>query len=714
MSASLPKTTARVVAEEFNRAIDSHQKGKLDRAKRGYKRVLQTAPNHAEALHLLGVIDLQRDNFKQAADLITKAVELAPDLAPAHYNLARALKSLGNLEPALTSVRRALELIPGDTDTWLLCTNILVELGRKEEAIAALASMLELQPDLDDIRRVRANLLMDIEETDAALEEYEYLAQNAQVPHEAMRDMAILRVNQDDKEGALPLLEKALELKPDDRQSRSLAAGLLIDLDRNRDALPIVRSLLDEDPDDTDSKLKMGILLANMRRFKDALPILEYLHEKNPEDPNPLLKLAYTYHSLERFDEAIEHYQKLKVLMPDEARSSSNLAGLYFELEEYDKALEEGMESLRLNPNVEQTYLNIGVMLQKLGDYDRAIDLYSRALTVNPDYATAGSNLAHLLLSRGQIEDGWDLYAHGFNAGLRRPMRHFDVNLWAGEDASNDTVLVWKEQGVGDDLRFASCFPDIIKRAKHVIIETDPRLVSLYQRSFPTTTVREERPKLEHTFVGPPDFNKHTPAGQLPVYFRRSLDAFPAKDGYLVPDLERVAFWRQKVEACGDGIRIGLSWRSMHQSATRNLVYTQLEDWADLIATPGVTCINLQYDNAGAEIDEFTQKTGLPLHVMEGLDLKDDLDEAAALTKACDLVVSTGTSVADMAAAVGAPVIFYADTRHPMQLGTDHFPWYPSSRFIGREARQPISEVAELITRDVQAFAEKWHAGDLD
>lgn len=713
MSGSLPKTTARVVAEEFNRAIDSHQKGKLDRAKRGYKRVLQTAPNHAEALHLLGVIDLQRGNARQAAALIEKAIAAAPGLAPAHYNLARAQKDLGQLPDALESVRRAIEFTPADADCWLLCANILIECDLKQEAASALGQLLTIAPQLDDARRARANLLMDLDKTEAALEEYEYLANNARVPHEALRDMAILRVQQDDKAGALPLLEKTIKLKSDDWQARALAAGLLIDLDRNLDALPIVRGLLEEDPDNMDAKFKMGILLANIKRFKDALPILEYVHEHEPENSNALLKLAFTYQSLEMFDEAIEHYEKMKVLLPDEARSWSNLAGLYFETEDYDKALEEGMESLRINPNVEQTYLNIGVMLQKIGDYDRAIDLYSRALRVNPDYVTAGSNLSHLLLSQGRIEDGWDLYAHGFNAGLRRPMRHFSVDLWNNEDADNDRVLVWKEQGIGDDIRFASCFPDIIRRAKHVVIETDPRLVTLYQRSFPATTVREERPKLERTFIGPPDYNKHTPAGQLPVHFRRSLDAFPAEDGYLIPDPERVAYWQEKIEACGDGIRIGLSWRSMHQSATRNLVYTQLADWKDLIATPGVTCINLQYDDPSPEIDAFRKETGLNLHVMPGLDLKDELDEAAALTKACDLVVSAGTSVSDMAAAVGTPVIFYGDARHSMQLGTDHFPWYPSARFVSREAQQPIAEIARLITDDVQAFTKKWHAGEI-
>jgi len=713
MSGSLPQTAAAQVAEEFNRAIESHQKGKLDRAKRGYKRVLTRAPNHADALHLLGVIDLQRGNNERAADLISQALAINPQMGPAHYNLARCLKATGDNENALTSVTHAVELMPDDVDAALLQGNLLSDLDRKEEAVTAYSRVLDTQPTLDVVRRARAHLYFDIGDTDLAMVKA-YLGENAAQPHAALRDMAIMRIHQEDKDSALSLLEKSLELEPDDRQTQSLYAGTLIDSDRNNDALPVLRKLLREDPDDAESKLKLGILFTNQKRFKEALPVLEGLHQEYPEEPRALLKLAYTYQALERFDEAIAHYEQLKILMPDEARSWSNMSAIYLELEDFDRALEEGMEALRINPNVEQSYLNIAVLLQKIGDYDRAIDLYRRALLVNPEYATAGSNLSHLLLACGEIEDGWDLYGHGFNAGLRKPMRHPNVDLWRGEQIPDDTILVWKEQGVGDDIRFASCFPDIIRTAGKVIIETDPRLVDLYQRSFPEALVRDERTKDELQRIGAPEFKYHTPAGQLPVYFRRSLADFPAEDGYLKPDPERVAYWREKVEACGDGIRLGLSWRSMNQTVSRNLVYSKLTDWADLIGTAGITCINLQYDDATAEIAELQETTGLTLHNFDEINLKDELDDAAALTKACDLVVSAGTSVSDMAAAVGTPVLFYGDTRHAMQLGTDRFPWYPSARFFGRERKQPIEEVVAEITSAVQDFTKRYLAGELD
>ncbi|MEQ8747629.1 tetratricopeptide repeat protein [Pyruvatibacter sp.] len=712
MSGSLPQTTANAVAEDFSRAIESHQKGKLDRAKRGYKRVLKKAPDHASAIHMLGVLDLQRGNPRAASELIEKSVALNPTMAAAHYNLARCYKALNEFEAAARSVEQCLTITPDDLDALILYGNTLTELDRKEESVAAFSSALKIDPALDPVRAERLSLNLALGNENAIVADLEYLAANAKEPALMLREVAKRRVDQNSRPDALRVLKKALDVDPTDRLTRSSYAGILIDLERNGEALPLVQGLLDEYPDDLMARLKMGFLLANMKRFKDALPILEHVYAHRPNDEALLLKLAFTYQTLERFDDAIAHYEKLKILAPTEARTWANLVGLYIGIEEYEKAIEEGMEALRINPDVEQSYLNMAVLFQRFGDFDRAADLYRRALEINPDYSTAGSNLSHLLLAHGHIEDGWDLYAHGFNAGLRTPLRQFNTGHWQGEDISDRSILVWKEQGIGDDLRFMSCIPDLIARAGQVIIETDKRLVSLYQRSFPEAIVREERTKPSLVPYGPPDFSTTTPAGQLATHFRRSLADFPAEDGYLKPDPQRVAYWREKVEAAGDGIRVGLAWRSMHRNVTRNRTYSQLEDWARLIATPGITAINLQYDDPSDEVKALAEKTGLTLHVMEGLNLKDELDEAAALTKACDLVISAGTSVADMAAAVGTPAIFYGEAHHPMQLGTDHFPWYPSARFVGIEAKQPISEIVDIITRDVQAFAERYRTGE--
>jgi len=712
MSASLPKTTAKVVAEEFNRAIESHQKGKLDRAKRGYKRVLQSAPNHASAIHLLGVLDLQRGNPEPASVLIKKALAIDPNMAAAHYNLARCEKQLGQLEAAAKSAENCLNITPDDLDALLLLGNTQSELDRGEDATATFSRVLDIDPSLDPVRAERICLYLIKGRENAAFSDIDYLIGNTSAPSETLCNIASRFLGLNDKENARKVLAKAIEADPAHKKARSLMAGTLIDMGLNTEALPIVKGLLDEDPDDVLAKMKLGFALSNLSNYNEALPVLEGIMGDRPEDPHLLLQLARTYHGLERFDDAITLYEKIKIIEPDEARPWSNMVGLYAALEDYEKAIEQGTEALRINPNVEESYLNLGVIFQRLGDFDRAADLYRRALDINPNFSTAGFNLAHLLLEHGEIEDGWDLYAHGFAAGQRLPLRQFNTDLWRGEDISDRTILAWKEQGVGDDVRFSSCYPDLISHAGHVIIETDPRLVSLYQRSFPEATVRAERTKPSQVPVGPPDFSTHTPAGQLPTIFRRSLDAFPAEDGYLKPDPERVAYWRKKVEAAGDGIRVGLAWRSMHQNITRNRTYTELEDWARLIATPGITAINLQYDDPSDEVAALAQKTGQTLHIMEGVDLKDELDEAAALSKACDLVISAGTSVADMAAAVGTPVIFYGESHHAMQLGTDHFPWYPSGRFIGIEPRQPISEIAELITDDVQAFAQRYLAGE--
>lgn len=694
-------------------ALENHRKGKLEKAQRAYKRVLKTAPKHADALHLLGVIDLQRGNPERALDLIDRALAIKPDMAAAHYNRARCLKELDRPEEAFAAVDRALELAPDDIDAMAFKANLAAVLDRTEEAVAIFDQVLARDPAHESARRARAALLFDTEDPETAAKEMLRIAEASDNPVEALREMAILRIRHGDNETAVKALVSAYNMDKSNREVRSLLSAQLIDTGRNGEAMNILQTLLDETPDDPKVHLKLGILLSNMKKFAQAVAPLERAYEAMPDNHEVLLKLGHVYQSLERFDDAIRIYGELRRRLPDEARPLSNLVALYVQTEEYEKAMDAAMEALRLNPKVPQTYLNLGLLFDRLGDTDRAIDQYRRALELDPDYSAAASNLSHLLLSRGRIEDGWDLYGHAFTAGLRQPARFFNADLWKGEDISRETILLWKEQGVGDDIRFSSCYPDVIARAGKVIIETDPRLVTLYQRSFPEAHVRAERWKTEREFIGPPEYSRHAPCGHLPGILRRSLDAFPQHEGYLKPDPERVAHWRRKIEACGDGIRIGLAWRSMRGGRTRENVYTRLQDWAPLMRVPELTFINLQYDNAAAEIETLEAETGLKLHVMEGVNLKDELDEAAAITKACDLVISAGTSVADMAGALGVPLMFYGDARHPMQLGTDGFPWYPASRIYGRAYRQPMSDIVEAITADVMTLVERFRAGEL-
>jgi len=139
-------------------ALQLHQAGRLDEAERGYRLILRAAPDHAQALHLLGMIAAQRGSNQEAVSLIGRSLALEPDVAEAHYNLGVALQNLTRTEEAVAAYRRSLQLKPNVAGTHLELSVALQELGVTDEARAAVDRALAIDPTLASAWHVRGDL----------------------------------------------------------------------------------------------------------------------------------------------------------------------------------------------------------------------------------------------------------------------------------------------------------------------------------------------------------------------------------------------------------------------------------------------------------------------------------------------------------------------------------------------------------------------------
>jgi len=264
--------------------------------------------------------------------------------------------------------------------------------------------------------------------------------------------------------------------------------------------------------------------------------------------------------------------------------------------------------------------------------------------------------------------------------------------------------MVWREQGLGDDLLFSTCYTDLIARAGHVIIETEQRLVSLYQRTWPQATVRAETwtsTGLEN--YGPVDFDYTAPAGLVAAQLRRKLSDFPAPLPGLKPDPVRVAECRAWLDSLGRGPNIGISWTSHKIDDVRSMSYTKLADWKGLFAIEGAAVVNLQYTDISEEAEALRQQHGLTLQRMPGLDLRNDLEGVAALTACMDAVVAPSSFPMMMAGALGRPAFHYI-RRNWTMLGTDGSPWFPEMRCYLIEDVAASTEFLDRIVADVAAL----------
>ena len=343
---------------------------------------------------------------------------------------------------------------------------------------------------------------------------------------------------------------------------------------------------------------------------------------------------------------------------------------------------------------------------KNLGDLETARLCFERALALEPDHANTRWNRSLCLLALGRLAEGWADYDWRWKAALAGFERPFVQPFWDGSDLQGKTILVWMEQGLGDQITFASMLPDLLRAGAHCIVECEPRLVQLLARSFPgTEVVARTTPPDSRTLQ--PDIQFQIAAGSLAPLLRPSLESFPQRRGYLAPDPVEIGRSKARLDSLGDGLKVGICWRSSLSGGMRAMHYPQLNQWGPILATPGVKFVNLQYDQCDEELHEAERLFGTRVHVWDDTDLKNDLDGVAALISTLDLVISARTSVASMAGAAGASTLVVCRGASDWWgLGTDHCPWLPSVRAFSCGAYDPWEPVIASIASEVGQLAE--------
>jgi hypothetical protein len=184
--------------------------------------------------------------------------------------------------------------------------------------------------------------------------------------------------------------------------------------------------------------------------------------------------------------------------------------------------------------------------------------------------------------------------------------------------------------------------------------------------------------------------------------FRPSVDAFPDRDGYLTPDPDRVARWKAELEALGPGLKVGLHWKSLILTGSRGRYFSSFDRWRPVLETPGTVMVNLQ---CGDVADDLAQAEAAGVRIWTPpFDLKDDLEDLAAMSCALDLVVGPGIAGTNIAAAVGARTWMLTAPDDWHLLGTDRYPFYPRTRLFRRAFDgwpQSIAEVRAALDVEV-------------
>ena len=484
---------------------------------------------------------------------------------------------------------------------------------------------------------------------------------------------------------AIEILDKYLKNSPTDYSGLMLRGEAFLRNEQFELALIDYAKIVESDNKNILALNNFSLALIRCNKPNEAKEIIQYVHELEPDNFAGFINLGNIHQALGEHHEAVNSAMRAVEINPKSPVAYLNLGSALGSLGQTEASKQAILMASYLNPKDVITKINIAQMEEKLGNYYEAKLMYEGILNLK-NISPLESNLVKYYLSYtylylGELAKAWSYYDYGFagilpNNAIRSP-RKFNQPQWNGNFAESKTILIWREQGLGDEILFSSCLNDVHELDLNIIFECDPRLVDIFQRTYPKFTVRREL--FQEDFYSPHnDFELHIALGSLPKYFRNNIKDFERKPTIWKPLLEYVNVVRGKLQPYRNKRLIGICWRSSLLSVDRNLNYTVLRDWEALLCNPSYQFVNLLHGDCEAEISEVEQLFGIHILRWKDIDLKNDLETVLALVTELDFVVSIGSAVSVIAAAGGVKTSVLVQESW-VQLGhPEKYHWFPN------------------------------------
>ncbi len=594
---------------------------------------------------------------------------------PHHWcNLSAELRQAGKLGEAAEAAQRALALDPLHAPALSHLAHALRWQGKLAEARAAAEEAVRVDPALAAGWFNLGAALVGLGQTEDGIAAY----------------------------------RRALELEPDFAEAWSNLGSTLAfkgDIDGEIEAY---RCALAANPQLAPVWSNLGNALREAGQFEEAVTACRKAVELDPRFAAGWNNLSVALRERKEHAEAVEAAGRAVQFAPGYAEAWSNLGNALKANGRFEEAIRAHEQAIAISPGGAELHFNLGVAFRESGRAEAAITHYRRAVEIKPDHAEAHWNLGLALLRLGELRAGWDEYEWRWRR-RKAEARRYDFTAWDGDLSKPRRLLLWAEQGIGDEILYGSMVGDLASSPMAIALEVDPRLVPLFQRSFPGVAVV---PRRDPPAFNPARYDCQAPLASLGRWLRPSFSLFPRHAGYLRADAARVERYQAQLREKGEsGAKIvGISWQSKNEEFGA-LKSNELKDWALTLKLPNVRFVDLQYGDTAEERRLVETQLGVKIEHVPDLDLFNDLDGLAALAAACDTVITVSNVTAHVAGALGRPVWLLA----PKARGkiwywfsnrTDS-PWYPSMRIFNQKTAGNWREVLDEVAQELAAFVKE-------
>ncbi len=696
-------------AYHFNLGNLLKDQGQATQAILCYRQALALNPQFVEALVNLAGALRDHGQLADAAACYRQALSGNPLHAGLHNNLGLTLRDLGLLPEAIASYRQALRIQPLYADALDNLGIALRDQGNLTEAGACCRQALVLNPIHPQAHNSLGIILQDEGKIEEAIASYRQALMVNPKHASALHNLGCALLSRGQVAEAAECLRQALQHKPHYALAHfSLGnalklQGLLVE------AIESYREALRLHPQNADVFQALGSALVDHGDLSDAIECFRQALRLNPRMPNVHVQLAKAIKCQQPPESLPSPSQEkpAQTTNPRHADAHNNLGVSLMDEGKAEDAAQCFRHALSINPRHADAHNNLSNALLRLGRLDEACQHNDQALRINPVHGTALWDRSLLALLQGNFLEGWPDYERRWGLPQVAP-RNFSRPRWDGRPLDGKTILLHAEQGLGDTVQFVRFASLVKERGGTIILACQPPLVRLMARVPAISTVVAMGTQL-------PPYDVHAPLLSLPGIFETSVETIPRQVPYLIADPQLIGQWRQELTTlCTEiplknrRLNVGIAWQGNPKNQIDRYRSLPLAHFAPLALIPGVNLVSLQVGHGSEQIDSapFTV-TDIGKHFDS-----QSLDDAAATIMNMDLMVTSDSSIAHLAGALGVPIMvalgLMPDWRWLLERGD--CPWYPTMQLFRQRKFGDWDEVFARIAAEVSKIEPQDHS----
>ncbi len=470
----------------------------------------------------------------------------------------------------------------------------------------------------------------------------------------------------------------------------------------------IVARMLDSCPDCIECREAIAAYFFRQGRYADAKSHYKYVVNHGNEQYAMVFNLALACHHLIELDEAEYYYKRSITINHESLPSYTNLCAVLLLTGKGEEAQQYAELALSECSDSVDAMINLANVYKETRQYDAAVEQCLAVLEHAPDHELAHIYLYELYLGMECYEDGWREYEYRLSRSEVVP-RNFGFPRWDGQPLKDKGILVFAEQGVGDEVIFSSCIPDLLQMGAKVVLDCDPRLAPVFLRSFPDVIVHGGKKEAPSSWVrNYPFIDFEIPIGSLPAYLRQHSAAFSDASPYLRANAGLVDNWADRLSGLA-GLKVGLSWVAGRDVNARYKRSISLEKMLPVLQVPGCSFINIQYGDHSKEVFEVCQQETVAISDFEQVDPLSELEEFFALLASLDLVITVDNSTAHMASALGVEtwVLLPYSPEWRWAYSGDKSCWYGSAKLFRQEKLGQWDGVIDNVSKNLLSMVNQ-------